>query len=367
MRTRIERLWPLLALAGIALVAVLAFPYLASAYYLEAGGRVLDDARRAEQLLNKALAWDSNNAQAYRMLARVHRSDADWLAAEEALGHYIKLKPENPLGYLELAGLYEELETLKNTAEKLALAQRVTEAWQGTGYTAARAIDRASAAQAAGRDEEALVWLWRAIALQSEVGDGWHELGLWYQKRQMWSQAAYAFERALDSGGFDRISPGDPAYYVGLLYQSRLDPPDLRRAIKFYDQALTVHQFSTEAILADCHYQRGEILRLEGNSVEEYIAAYELAVAAYPQHVWAHARLGYAYYQRDRDVTAAEAELKTALSLAPSDKWLYIVLGDIYLRDGHKEQARVEYHQALEIDPSFSGALARLKAMEEEQ
>lgn len=366
MQERVERLWPLVALACIALMATLAFPYLASAYYLELGGRSVDDASRAEQLLNKALGWDSNNAQAYRLLARVHRSDEDWLAAVEALGHYIELRPEDPLGYLELASLYEELETLKNTAGKMALAQRATEAWQGTGYTAARAIERASAAQAAGRDTQALVWLWRAVTLQPEIGDGWHELGLWYQKREMWSQAAYAFERALESGGFDRVSPSDPAYYSGLLYQSRLEAPDLGRALEFYDLALAVHQFSTEAILADCHYQRGEVLRLEGNSVEEYIADFELALAANPNHAWAHARLGQAYYKRDGNVSSAVAELEAALALAPQDRWIYVILGDVYRLDGRKEQARAEYQRALAIDPQFVAAHDRLQRMDNE-
>lgn len=366
MQERVERLWPLLALAGIALMAVLAFPYLASAYYLEAGGRALHDAGRAEQRLNKALAWDSNNAQAYRLLARVHRSDEDWLAAAEALGHYIDLKPEDPMGYLELAGLYEELETVRNRAGEVGLARRITEAWQGTGYTQARAIDRAIAAQATGRDAEAMVWLWRAITLQPEVGDGWHELGLWYQKREMWSQAAYAFERALDSGRFDRVSPSDPAYYSGLLYQSRLEAPDLGRALGFYDLALAVHQFSTEAILADCYYQRGEVLRLEGNSVDEYIAAFELALAANPNHAWAHARLGQAYYKRDGNVSSSVAELEAALALAPQDRWIYVILGDVYRLDGQEQQARAEYERALAIDPQFAAAHDRLQRMDNE-
>ncbi len=382
MQTRIQRLWPVLVVVAIAAIALLAFPYLASAYYLEAGGRALQDlplhrggSQRAIAYLERSIAWDSDNAQAYRLLARVYHSSEDWQAAAEALAQYIGLRPENPLGYLEFAELYEELEKRTETdaaderlrQQMFDLAERTTDAWRGEAYTQAQAIDTAKAAQAAGRPEEALVWLWRAVALQPEVGDARYQLGLWYQELQLYPEAVRAFERALEIGDFERVSPSDPAYHAGLLYQSRLDPRDPARALALYDSALALNQFSTPAKLADCHYQRGEILRGEGHSIEEYIAVFEAAIASDPLHAWAHARLGYAYYQRDGNVAAAEAELEKAIALKPTDRWLYVILGDIYRLEERREEARAEYDQALEIDPDFEAARSRLQAMDDGQ
>jgi len=110
-------------LCGIAVIAtsllilILAVPHLVSDYYVEAGGRVLQD---AEQLaynplpalahLQKAIEWAPDNAQAYRLLGRVHRAQGDWPAAIAALARYTELRPADPLGHLALAEAYETVE-----------------------------------------------------------------------------------------------------------------------------------------------------------------------------------------------------------------------------------------------------------------
>ena len=99
--------WIWVAVGGI--LAVLAFPHLASAYHLEAGGRALDNPELlaynplpALEHLQKAIEWDPDNAQAYRLLSKVHRAQGDLLAAVEALTRYTELRPDNPLGHIEL-------------------------------------------------------------------------------------------------------------------------------------------------------------------------------------------------------------------------------------------------------------------------
>ena len=175
-----------------------------------------------------------------------------------------------------------------------------------------------------GKHEDASAWFKRAIALQPESGDAWYELGVLLQEREQWSEALRAFEQAIHVGRFESVS------------------------------------------LADCHYRRALVLATQGHSIEDYIGALELAVSADPQHARARARLGSAYYERDGDPTAAEAELKQAIAFAPEDKWIYLLLGDVYRQEGRKEEARAMYAQALEIDPAFSGALTRLQAIDNE-
>jgi len=104
-------------IAASLLILVLVTPYLVSAYHLEAGGRVLDNPELlaynplpALAHLQKAIEWQPDNAQAYRLLGQVHRAQGDLLAAVEALTRYTELRPDNPLGHIELAEVYEAVE-----------------------------------------------------------------------------------------------------------------------------------------------------------------------------------------------------------------------------------------------------------------
>ena len=110
MRARVERLWPFLVAIALLAMGVLAFPHLASAYYLEAGGRALDEPERAAQLLSKAIEWVPDNAQAYRLLAQAYREQGQWAAAVKALTRNTEMRPDNPLGHFELAETYQEIE-----------------------------------------------------------------------------------------------------------------------------------------------------------------------------------------------------------------------------------------------------------------
>lgn len=110
----------------VALLAALAFPHLVSAYHLEAGGRALDQIgesvnQQSGELTNsrletailhlqKALKWEPDNAQAYRLMGRLYRGQGDDVAAAEALTRYTELRPDNPLGHMELAQTYEAIE-----------------------------------------------------------------------------------------------------------------------------------------------------------------------------------------------------------------------------------------------------------------
>ena len=59
--------------------------------------------------LQSAIRWDARNAQAYRLLGRAYLAQGDLVAAAEALTRFTELRPDNPLGHIELAEVYEAL------------------------------------------------------------------------------------------------------------------------------------------------------------------------------------------------------------------------------------------------------------------
>jgi tetratricopeptide (TPR) repeat protein len=111
------------ALVAVALVSlILIVPCLVGAYYLEAGGRA-DDSLLAVAHLQKAVEWEPDNAQAYRLLGQAYRAQGDWPAAVEALNRYTALRPDDPVGHVELAEVYEAVEAEMQT---MRLADLVT-------------------------------------------------------------------------------------------------------------------------------------------------------------------------------------------------------------------------------------------------
>jgi tetratricopeptide (TPR) repeat protein len=122
LKQHARTVWLFLLLAALIVIALLASPYLVSAYHLEAGGRAIErhsdgaaasqghDLGSAVEHLEGAIRWDPNNAQAYRLMARIYQTQGNWLDAVEMLSRYTELRPKNPLGFIELAELYGKID-----------------------------------------------------------------------------------------------------------------------------------------------------------------------------------------------------------------------------------------------------------------
>jgi len=77
------------------------------------------NAPAALEHLQKAIEWQPDNAQAYRLLGMIYRAQGDKIldsksqglvAAAGVLTRYTELRPNNPLGHIELAEVYEAIE-----------------------------------------------------------------------------------------------------------------------------------------------------------------------------------------------------------------------------------------------------------------
>lgn len=492
----------LLALAGAAAVA--AFPYVASAYHLEAGGRaaegvtgITDDAPSAIEHLERALEWLPENAQAYRLLAQVHRAQGDWLAAVEALTHYTELRPDNLLGHIELAEVYEEIEKAMAALDRIDLlpllpqaavkapetpvdtpygqpdgpawqyyvaettfslppgygdrptlfmhapsritctlslpeqpmvlrfdmgmdpqthnwpgdgvtfevfvdgervflehvdkamarkgwhrrtvdlsdwagtevalslaatpgpvadpsgdwagwgeprvidAQwpvlealepggRMHQAWEKAGMTAESFILWGEAARREGRFEEAMHWYEQAMAWEPGLGDPWYYVGLLRENQGQWLGAVDAYERAANETDLRAVGRSSPLYRVGTVYQRSVEPSQPEKAQESYEKALATDDF-----------------------------------ASVSEEAWTHARLGQVYYTLGKRAVRAEDEILEALDLQPNDKWIHVVLGDLYRAEGRLTEAIEAYERSLTLARGFEAAQKRLELLDD--
>jgi len=527
--------WVFVLAGGI--LAVLTFPHLVSAYHLETGGRALGNpdlvphnAPAALAHLHKAIEWEPDNAQAYRLLSKVYRSQGNWPAAAKSLARYTELRPDNPLGHIELAEVYETVETEMaamhlapliaalpqaavetptvsvdtpfaqpdgptwqryvaattfslppNSSERLALFMhppsrifyrlslpteptvlrfgiglapavldwpgdgvtfevlidgqsvfqehldkdlarqgwqerrvdlspwsgrevvlslgvgpgpagdvsgdwagwgepqvmdarlpelealqpgvRLLDAWQRAGLTAEDFIARGEEARQAEQFDEALAWYERAMRLEPDLGDPWYYAGLLYEAQEQWLEALEAYERAIALDRFRQVGRSSPHYRSGIIHRWRVDPRQPGDALAAHEAALAADDFNSSAEAADCHYQRGEVLRWQKADPSEYVAEFQRAIELNPGHSWAHVLLGVTLYERDQDAAMAAAELLEALELAPQNKLAYYQLGEIYRQERRTDEAAAMYKQALEIDPGFEAAQERLAAL----
>jgi tetratricopeptide (TPR) repeat protein len=346
-----RNLWPLLLLVACSILLAVTFPYLASAYHLEAGGRAgsgagsPEDGRAAIDHLRKAIEWSPSNAQAHRLLSQSYQSQGDWLAAVEAMTEYVKLQPKNQLGYIELAQLYEELAAYlerdgydSQTAEpqiqklqELDPGLRAVQAWRQAGLVPGAMLRQGERARKAAAYSEALAWYERAASLDPELGDPWYYIGLLQENQREWEAAVVAYRQAIELGVFQQVAGSIPYYRLGTVYQRHLEPPRLDEAQAAYESALAVGEFRSARDMA-----------------------------------WTHARLGQVHYQRFADIERAEAEIKMGIKVAPDEKWLHVFLGDLYHLEGRVTEARRAYEQALEIDPSFHEAQERTELLSED-
>jgi tetratricopeptide (TPR) repeat protein len=214
--------------------------------------------------------------------------------------------------------------------EAVGSRAQMVEAWRQTGLTPQDLLNRGEAAREAGLDNEAMAWYKRAMWIEPRLSDPWYYVGRLYERWEQWPKALAAYEQALTLDHSHQVGRSSSHFRMGVIYQRYLDPPHLEDALAAYQQALAA-----------------------GDSGSRRETA------------WVHARLGQVYYALDRDAGTAESEMLKALDLAPEDKWLWVVLGDLYLQEGRVGQATAMYERALEIDPNFEGSQKRLDALRE--
>jgi tetratricopeptide (TPR) repeat protein len=234
--------------------------------------------------------------------------------------------------------------------------------WSEMGVTAVDWIEAGEVARKAEQYETALTWYTWAERLSPERGDAWYYRGMVYQDQQRWSEALVAFERAIEVGHLKQVPQSSPHYRAGVIYQQRLVPPQLEAAAAAFEKAAAADDFNAAGEAADCHYKLGNTLRELGAPAESVLAAFERAVALDASHVWAHIQLGVSLYATAGDVHRAEDLFRTALELAPRNKWIYYYWGEMYRQEGRQEAIQM-YRQALEIDPEFERARQRLQAL----
>jgi tetratricopeptide (TPR) repeat protein len=153
---------------------------------------------------------------------------------------------------------------------------------------------------------------------------------------------------------------------MGEIYRLIESHKDLDKSLEMFSLALEHNTFSNAYFRAETFYKRGEIYGWQGRDPRESIYEYQRAIEFYPDHPWAHLRLGYDLYRAYGDVNSAEVEIFRAIELWQSDSFKtrpYQYLGEIYTDAGLIEKAIVAYEEVLRIDPNDQQAQEMLHSL----
>jgi tetratricopeptide (TPR) repeat protein len=293
--------------------------------------------------LQKAIKYNSKSAQSHLILGRLYCLLGEPRSAVDAYLMYTELRPDNPLGHLELAFAYEANNNI---------ADAIVE-WKTGGVTSSELIDAGEQDREAKRLEEALLWYGRAM-LVGENSDAWFYTGITQQELKKWQKALDAYSKALELNTFSQVAESDIYLQQGIIYQGAEGYIDFNKALQMYNQALDLDDFSSDKLRAEVFYRRGYLYEQQGRDPKESIREYQRALFIRPNHNWARLRLGYAWYWAYKDVKGAESNIQEALDLWPNDGyriWPYKYLGDIYLDAGLLDNAIAAYKEVLKIDP----------------
>jgi len=427
-----------LILGVVIVVGIWMVPNLAAMYHLARGGQyvasVLEpahagslltvacslapakDAQTREQLkkarghLGRALDFNPNLSQAWLGLARANCLLGQPDTAVKSYQTFIELRPENPLGYLELGFALEAqcaTQPSKKNADESPFAPWVVcaqkgflaqmgAAWETAGVGPGQFLAEGERLAKEGQSEESLRWYARASLVAPGWGKPWAQAGALFAKNEDWENAAAFYQQAVrreprnrDYGyqlgqayeavedwgaaldayanaleGEGKVGTSNVYFRMGLISFRRLSPPNGERAWEFFEQALAADDFAINKWeRGNVYYQRGDMLARQ-QRWEEAIGEYEEALVLLPEHYWAHVGLARALWktgQIERGIQVA----KKALEISPERKHAYLLLGNIYMAQQDFAEAKKYYLKVQGLDPEDKAAAQALEKLEQ--
>jgi tetratricopeptide (TPR) repeat protein/SAM-dependent methyltransferase len=193
-----------------------------------------------------------------------------------------------------------------------------------------------------GRNDAAVEFMAKAIALNPRIPECHYNIGLAYRALGRIDDAIAHNRRAIEL----RRDYVEAHLNLGNALNER---GDLGEAALCYDRVIELKPDHAEA-----HYNLGNVLTAEGK-LAEAIAYFERAIALRPDYAQACNNLGTALMARGWPEEAAEQHAQ-AITIDPNLVAAYVNLGTVHLAQGKWDDALTLFQQALARNPNYAEA-----------
>ncbi|MGA9769934.1 MAG: winged helix-turn-helix domain-containing protein [Blastocatellia bacterium] len=144
------------------------------------------------------------------------------------------------------------------------------------------------------------------------------------------------------------------AYLKGRYLVTKDTLPDLERSIPYFDQATQkdpnfapAYAAATDARVLLTTWNNTSAIEVLSKAKADALKAVELN----PRFAEAHAALGFVNFQFEWNWTEAEANIKRAVELNPSNPNIHILFADYLISQGQTQAAMSHIQQAIQLDP----------------
>jgi tetratricopeptide (TPR) repeat protein len=397
LRPSLSKILITIGVVQVLLLSYWVIPRVVSLYYQTRGGQIVDQILSRGQMtqwdsiacasppisrdstrellvsavgdLRRAIQFSQNDAQPHLLIGRASCMLGEPEIAIEAYQSYVNLKPNNPLGHLELgfafeAACLEELNAIRGESRGRPEEQRcdipeyretMIASWTAAGITLQDFIDTGELALENGRHFEALKWFRRGTEYSPDSGTPWFYIGKIYEELERSDVSLNAYLMALELGSAESIDAiievftmnGNEDALAELLEKS------LDQFLGYPDRQIWWNQL-------------GEIYRRQ-KDWDSAISVYEEAVTEFPDDPTLHLNLGLSYYDGGVGFEEVQSELERSIELNPENGSGYFTLARLLTLQKRYTEADIWYKLALEKNPSANRwQLARANSAREQ-
>ncbi|HEY9166584.1 MAG TPA: tetratricopeptide repeat protein [Candidatus Kryptonia bacterium] len=186
----------------------------------------------------------------------------------------------------------------------------------------------------------------KAIALNPGYSRAYDDLGFAYVGEDSIDKAIPMFNRAIELDANDSYGYDD----LGYAYYKK---GDLEKAIEFHETAIRIDPNDSYGYAALGHYYAVT------DSVDKAIPLLQKAIELDPNNAFAYDNLGFVYADLD-SVDKAIFLYKKAIGISPQHPRAFYNLGNAFSKKGNTDTAIVMYMKAIKLDPKFSSAYYNL-------